>query len=109
MTDKQAQARATAATTVRGNSYLGWLFLIMFVLKLNPGSHLDSAVTGWSWWVIWAPIWAPLAILASLSLIGGLVWLGFALTENKRRARRYTKTLKKRAEQDRLRKNRYGL
>lgn len=47
----------------------GWLFLIMFVLKLNPGGHLDSAVTGWSWWVVWAPIWVRPAILGAVAII----------------------------------------
>lgn len=52
-----------------GIGLFGWLFLILFILKLNPGGYLTTVVTGWSWWVITAPLWIPLGIVLVVFLV----------------------------------------
>lgn len=54
-----------------GMGILGWLFLVLFVLKINPGGHLDSPIADLSWWWVTAPLWLPAAIvLVSIAVIG---------------------------------------
>lgn len=52
-----------------GMGLFGWLFIILFILKINPGGHLDSPVMGLSWWWVTAPIWMPIAIIVGIVLI----------------------------------------
>jgi len=58
---------------------LGWLLIILFVLKLNPGPKdnkwVDSPVKDWSWWLVTAPLWGPLAVVAVGAVVFGLVYL----------------------------------
>lgn len=55
--------------------YLGgglWtlLFIIMFILKvLGVG-----AVANWSWWIVTAPLWIPLALTFLIIILLGIIW-----------------------------------
>lgn len=59
----------------------GLLLVVLVVLKLNPGGHLDSPVEDWSWWlVIFAPFLIGLAIfLAGLLMVGLIVLIGMTI------------------------------
>jgi hypothetical protein len=50
------------------NGFSGLLTIVFITLKLT------SFIT-WSWWWVLAPLWAPLALLATLGLCCGLVYL----------------------------------
>lgn len=52
------------------------VFLVLFILKVNPGGHLDSPVEDWSWWIITLPLWIGLAVLALVALVVVSVALG---------------------------------
>lgn len=68
-----AENKATASSNVTF-SFSGLLLVILIVLKLNPGGHLDSPVQDWSWWLV---IFAPLLIsLAILGVILGVFAIG---------------------------------
>ena len=51
----------------------GLLFIVFLVLKLGVG---NTAVMGWSWWWVCAPLWMPLAFVLAIMLlflvIGGI-------------------------------------
>lgn len=65
--------KATASSSVTF-SFSGLLLIVLIVLKLNPGGHLDSPVQYWSWWLV---IFAPLLIsLAILGVILGVFAIG---------------------------------
>ncbi len=49
-----------------GVSLLGWLFLIMFALKL-------LGKISFSWWLVTLPLWGPLAI-AMVITFGAALW-----------------------------------
>lgn len=59
-------------------NFSGLLLVVLIVLKLNPGGHLDSPVEDWSWWlVIFAPLLLSLAmILVFLVIIAIGVGIG---------------------------------
>lgn len=59
----------------------GWLTLVFVILKLNPGGHLDSAVQGWSWWLVFSPILIAWSILLVILLVAGGVFGGAALLD----------------------------
>lgn len=64
---------------------LGFVFLILFTLKLGVG---DTEVVNTSWWVITAPLWIPPAIWAVFQLLAGLLtFLGWLLTSKEQRKR----------------------
>lgn len=44
----------------------GLLFCVFVALKLGLG---ETAVMGWSWWWVCAPIWLPVALLLPIALI----------------------------------------
>ncbi len=52
----------------------GWLTLLFVVLKLNPGGHLDSQVTDWSWWLVFSPVLAGLALLGLVLALAGVFY-----------------------------------
>lgn len=59
-----------------GISITGLLFIVFLVLKLGVG---NTAVMGWSWWWVCAPLWLPLAVVLGivlLFLIIGAICLG---------------------------------
>ena len=47
----------------------GWLFIVLLILKLNPGGQLTTVVADWSWWWVTAPLWLPLVLAFVLILI----------------------------------------
>lgn len=75
-----------ANQTVRtggGMGLLGWLFIVFLVLKLNPGGNLDTPVADWSWWLVTAPLWGPLALFLVGGIIFGIGWLVLKVFESK--------------------------
>ncbi len=62
-------------STGSGISLCGILFIILLLLKVGV---LESTVVGWSWWLVTAPLWGPLALCVILILcIGVICLLGF--------------------------------
>ena len=57
-----------SSSTSSGVSFFGLLAIAFIVLRLCGVIH-------WSWWWVLAPIWAPLAVLAVVLLIAGIVAL----------------------------------
>ena len=55
-------------TTVSG-IFVSLLTVIFVVLKLDPGGHLTTAVTEWSWWWVFSPLWLPTAALLGLAAV----------------------------------------
>lgn len=80
MTDKE-----TTTVQKNGVGFLGWLTLIFIVLKLNPGSHLDSPVEDWSWWWVLSPILIPFAILVVVGFVFGTIILVDKANQQRRR------------------------
>lgn len=50
-----------------GPGFFGLLAIVFITLKL-------LGVITWSWWWVLAPIWGPLAVLASIGLVWFIVW-----------------------------------
>lgn len=48
---------------------LGWLFIILFILKMNPGKHLTTDVVHWSWWWVTSPLWAPMLLAIVIVIV----------------------------------------
>jgi hypothetical protein len=56
----------------------GILFIVFLVLKLGVG---NTAVMGWSWWWVCAPLWIPVALFLGIMvviLVFGLICAGIA-------------------------------
>lgn len=71
---------------------LAWIFIILFVLKLNPGGHLDSPVQDLSWWWVTAPLWGlpvVLVVVAGIALLGGSLYESARVVKRKYRRRKY--------------------
>lgn len=72
----------THTVIARTNTWVaGLIFIVLLILKVNPGGKLDSDVENWSWWLVTLPLWGGVAlffgIAALLVLVGGsLVGLG---------------------------------
>ena len=49
-----------------GIGFFGLLFIVFLVLKL-------TGYIAWSWWWVTAPLWGPLALLATVVLVCGLI------------------------------------
>ena len=61
---------------ITGGSAFVWLvFLVLLVLKVNPGGHLDSEVEDWSWWLVTAPLWGVFAFRLAAAVAFGLGYL----------------------------------
>ena len=43
------------------------LFLVFLVLKL-------TGTIGWSWWWVFCPLWAPIALFVAFFLAVGVIW-----------------------------------
>lgn len=37
----------------------------------------------WSWWWVFSPLWIPLAIVLSILILGGIIWVLLILFDNK--------------------------
>ena len=70
----------TATTRPDGIGLGGAVFLLFLGLKLG-------GVIDWSWWWITAPLWIPLAFLATLVLIVTLIMLVSDRRKHRRRRR----------------------
>ena len=64
-----------------GVGFLGLFFLVLFTLKVT------GPLAGVSWWWITAPLWIPLAFLATLVLIVTLIMLVSDRRKHRRRRR----------------------
>lgn len=49
------------------------VFLVLLILKANPGGYLDSPVENWSWWIITLPLWFGLAIVLGVLAVAGFI------------------------------------
>ncbi len=47
----------------QGVGFFGILFIVLLILKVGVG---ETAVVEWSWWLITAPLWGPLALALSI-------------------------------------------
>lgn len=52
-----------------GMGFLGGLALMFTWLKLNPGGNFATPIADWSWWLVLAPVWIPVAIVLGIFLI----------------------------------------
>lgn len=59
-------SKASDSSASGGIGFTGLLAIVFIVLKL-------CNVIDWSWWWVTAPIWIPLAIVAVLFVIVGLI------------------------------------
>lgn len=62
----------TASNVTNNMGVLGWLFIVMFILKLNPGGHFTTDIVHLSWWWVTAPLWGPIALAAAIVLVIGI-------------------------------------
>ena len=60
--------RKTVTVHPAGPSFAGLLAILFIGLKLG-------GVIAWSWRWVLAPLWAPLALLLAVTLVGLVVWL----------------------------------
>lgn len=56
-------------STSSGMGFLGGLALLFTWLKFNPGGNYDTPVQDWSWWLVLAPVWVPVAIVLGIFLV----------------------------------------
>lgn len=71
--------------TKQGISFFGILFIVLLLLKVGV---VETAVIGWSWWWITAPLWGPAAltigilimivVVIALVFVVGLIITGIA-------------------------------
>ena len=104
-------ADTNASASARGGiGFTGLLLIILVVLKLNPGGHLDSPVEDWSWWlVIFGPILLSLVFTVLVLLVVGVsiglvllvAWL-LDLRDKRKREKARRDRLTKRAGSDRF-------
>jgi len=62
--------------TKQGIGFCGLLFIILLLLKVGV---VETAVMGWSWWWITAPLWGPAALVLVVLTIFGVVALAIFL------------------------------
>jgi len=54
------------ANASKGVGFAGILFIVLLLLKVGV---IETQVTQWSWWIIFAPFWAAPAIVLSIVVI----------------------------------------
>lgn len=86
---------SNATVNSRGVGLLTGLTIIFVVLKLNPGGYLDSAVEGWSWWLVFAPLWGVWALILLFAVIAGIAYF-IAYIKDKRRESKFRKAREQR-------------
>jgi hypothetical protein len=77
--------RQNTRVTNQGIGFLGMLTLLFVAAKL-------FGVIGWSWWLVFLPIWFIPAALAGCGMVWLLVWLSLVAWEaheTKKRRRRH--------------------
>jgi uncharacterized membrane protein len=87
-------ATHTVEYRTKGLGLFGWAFLILLVLKLNPGGHLDSPVQDASWWWVTLPLWGLFAVLFVIAVVGALVVGAISVVESVQHKRARKKRLK---------------
>lgn len=69
-------------TKKSGIGFCGLLFIVLLLLKVGV---VETQVVQWSWWIVFAPLWIPsaivLSILAAMAIITIFVLLLAALAE----------------------------
>jgi len=61
-----------------GIGLFGILFIVLLVLKVGIG---ETAVMGWSWWIITAPLWiTPALMLVFLTVVALVAVLAVLIT-----------------------------
>lgn len=60
----------------RGIGFCGILFIVLLLLKVGV---VETAVTGWSWWLITLPLWGPTCLVFGIIAINMLVILSVGL------------------------------
>lgn len=78
----------TSTARSGGMGFVGWLTLVFIVLKINPGSHLDSPVQDWSWWLVLSPILICLALVGVVLLGIGVVFVVSEIIDRRAAAKR---------------------
>jgi hypothetical protein len=67
----------------------GWITLVLFILWINPGGHLDSPVDDWAWWQVFIlPIIGFSILIAFLLSAGAVFGIAALLDANTRRKNR---------------------
>jgi len=56
-------AETVINNTKSGVGFCGLLFIVLLLLKVGV---VETQVVAWSWWVIFAPLWVPSAIVFSI-------------------------------------------
>lgn len=74
----QTSARASQVVVRRGMGSMAWLFIIFVLCKIFS----IGPIAGWSWWLVFLPLYGPFLLVLS---IGGVAFLlvlsGVALYE----------------------------
>jgi hypothetical protein len=52
------------------------IFLAFFFAKIFD--KID-----WSWWWVFSPLWIPLAVILSILILGGIIWVLLILFDKK--------------------------
>ena len=68
------ETKDNVKNVTNGMGVLGWLFIVLFILKVNPGGHLTSPVVDLSWWWVTAPLWVPLAVILVIFMVAGIIY-----------------------------------
>ncbi|ATN94009.1 membrane protein [Mycobacterium phage Kumao] len=72
MNEPSARATASAAASFPGGVLI---FIVLLLLKL--GWPVESVVQDWSWWLITAPLWGPIAFgVGVIALIFAIAFVG---------------------------------
>lgn len=81
-----SEERSVSTSTNFG--WVGFLGVILVVLKLNPGGYLDSRVEEWSWWLVLLPFWGGIALVLLALLIGAIGVLVVSAVQSVKRKRK---------------------
>ncbi len=71
-----------------GIGLFGFMFLILFALKLGVG---DTPVVDWSWWLVTAPLWGGFLFVFAIFFIGASIAGIIALISNRQSKKRVAK------------------
>lgn len=75
----QTTARASQVVVRRGMGPMAWLFIIFVLCKIFS----IGPIAGWSWWLVFLPLYGPFLLVLSLWLamlvLFGIVFLLFLL------------------------------
>lgn len=60
----------------QGIGFFGLLFVVLLVLKLGVA---ETAVVGWSWWWVTAPLWGPTCLLLGIILLALVIFIAIMI------------------------------